>query len=395
VTKNINFNIIILFVIAWITMKLSLPVLPTLIEVFQTTPSKLKLSVSLFLICYASSQLIWGVLSEKFGRKPIILSGILVAIIGTLTITFSHKITTYITGRCIEGIGMGVVSPVGRAILSDVFSRKRLAKTLAVLSSITGLMPALAPIFGGFILIFMGWRTIFILFLILLISYLLFSYKKLPETHKPKLNLPLAIYFKKYLTLIRQTSFWGYIGCYAITQGILLGYYSAMPFWYVNQLNIPEQYYSFLALFTVCCYLAALSFARYFIELYSLEKILRLSLWIGFGAAAIALSFAILNISGIVPLIITMSIVAITPGITFPLANAGALSHFKSDSAMISALSTTLMFSLAAFFSWIESHLNIHTLWEIGLLLLLTNSISLITNYRWMPTEKNRKLMNF
>lgn len=349
-------------------------------------PQKIKLSVSLFFACYALSQLFWGAISEKYGRRPAILSGFMLSIVGTITVIASQGIFSYIIGRCLEGVGIGVVSPVGRAILADVFDRMDMARILATLSSITGLMPALAPIVGGFILAGLGWRFIFVFFLILLSGYIIWSYYYLPETHRHSCsNLTLFSRFKGYGTILKQSAFWGYIACYAITQGTLLGYYGAMPFWYVKQWNVPEQYYAFLALFSVGGYLFALMLTRHFVKRFSLEKILRIGLWSGFCVAIISFSFALFQMTGILPLVITMSLFAITPGIAFPAANASVMAIFKSQAAMASALSTTLVFLMAAIFSYIESHLNVHSMWELAALLIVVNVVSLLSNYLWMP----------
>ena len=94
------------------TMKLSLPALPVLQSVFHTNQDAIKLSVALFFICYACSQLVWGVFGESSGRRHPLLLGLFISIIGTVMVIFSNTISLYIIGHCIEGIGVGAMSPL-------------------------------------------------------------------------------------------------------------------------------------------------------------------------------------------------------------------------------------------------------------------------------------------
>ena len=117
--KSMKLNIIIysMFFLSWFIMKVSLPALPYLVRVFQTTESTLKLSISVFFVSLALSQLAWGAISEKTGRKKAVFLGILLCVIGTLVVITASNVTQYIIGRGLEGCGVGAISPCGRAIL--------------------------------------------------------------------------------------------------------------------------------------------------------------------------------------------------------------------------------------------------------------------------------------
>lgn len=373
-------------------MKISLPALPTLIHYFHTTPSIMKLAVSLYFACYASSQLFWGALSEKYGRRPSILSGLLIAVMGTLITMFAQNSTIYILGRCIEGIGIGVASPVGRAVITDLFDIKEISKILAIVGCINGLMPALAPIAGGFIIAEFGWRYIFLFFLVLSTGYLIWAFYKLPETHDDRNTHKLSMQFKGYLSILRESTFWKYLIGYALTQGALLGYYGAMPFWYVDQWKLSEDTYAFLALFTVGAYLFALLLTRKLVNRIQLETLLKFALWSSLGSAFLGVVFSAFNFFGITALVIVMTLFALTPGIAFPVANARLMHHFRNQAAMLSALSATMMFLTASIFSWIESHLLVHNLWQLSSVLIVVAIIALASYYRLGNIKKEQSI---
>ena len=382
--RQLSTLVILMFVIAWVSMQLSLPALPTLINVFHTSAPHLKLSVSLFFGCFAISQLFWGGLSEKYGRKPIIMAGLCLSLLGTLIIICSQGIYSYIVGRCLEGIGMGAMAPIGRAIISDVFDSKHIARILAFASASVAVIPALAPIAGGFILVYMGWRFIFIFFFLILLGYTVWSVRKLPETHQSKnKKLSASSQVKSYYKLFKHRNFWAYTGCYALAQGTMLGYYGAMPFWYVTQWHIAENHYAFLALFSVSGYLISLFVAHRLIITITLERLLKIGLWLLISASVLAFIFSIIGFSGIIPLVSTMTVFAIGGGLIFITSNTIVISQYKPIAAVAAALTTTSVCLMAALFSWIESHLSVHSLWELAPLLLLVSLTALTINQYW------------
>ena len=149
----------------------------------------------------------------------------------------AFDLPSYIVGRALEGLGMGSASPVARTILTDVLDRTSLAKSMGTISGVASIMPALAPIIGGYLLAWIDWRAIFGFFLILSLVYFILAYRDLPETRfyskenpRPTNSQLLGYYF----SILRSTSFWGYALCYGVMTGGLIGYYSAAPYWFAE-----------------------------------------------------------------------------------------------------------------------------------------------------------------
>lgn len=369
-----------LFALSWCSMKLSLPVLPVLVDALHTSDSLIKLSVSVYFTCYAASQIAWGALSEKYGRRPITVAALIMAGAGALTSTFCSTLHGYMVGRALEGMGIGAISSIGRAILADVFERKVMAKIMTIVSFFTGLMPALAPIAGGFILTGLGWRAVFAAFFLLLLPSLIITYFSLPETFKNyHRDTPLLGVFLKYKSLMVNRHFWEISSSYALAQGFLLGYYAAMPFWYVAQFHINEQHYAFLALVSVGVYVTTLMIVRCLIDVISLEKLIRIALSIGVVTAGLLCLFALVGVHGVLPIVIVMGFFAIVPGITSPCVSAVLMKRFSSEAAMVSALTATFMFFMAAVFSYLESRLNVTHLGELATLMLITTVFSFLS----------------
>jgi MFS transporter, DHA1 family, 2-module integral membrane pump EmrD len=367
------------FLLAWVSMKLSLPALPVLQSVFHTNQDAIKLSVALFFICYACSQLVWGVFGESSGRRHPLLLGLFISIIGTVMVIFSNTISLYIIGHCIEGIGVGAMSPLSRAVLADRFDPAGRARLLAIASLIVAFMPALSPITGSILLSYFGWRSIFVFFLILLFATLIWFLFRFPETHLKRGELKLHQAFKQYGALIRSPHFWRYSICYAAFTGTLLGYYGAMPFWYVSQWGVADKHYAYLALFSVAAYMISLLLCRYLVKRIALDTLLMAALVLGVLSGFIALALSFFHLHGVIYLVLIMSLFAFSVGMIFPTANAGVLNVFHHRAAIASALMTFFTFGMTGVFSWIESHYNVLSLWPPAIGITITSLIALVS----------------
>ncbi|MEM7009344.1 MAG: MFS transporter, partial [Thermodesulfobacteriota bacterium] len=144
---RLSFAVIIL---SWLSIKISMPALPKLSEVFDSSTQGVQLSVTIFFVFFALSQPIWGGIGQKIGCRPTLLIGVIISIIGSLIAMLAFDLPSYIVGRSLEGLGMGSASPIARTILTQVFDRKNLAKSMGTISGVASTMPAVAPIIGGY-----------------------------------------------------------------------------------------------------------------------------------------------------------------------------------------------------------------------------------------------------
>jgi DHA1 family bicyclomycin/chloramphenicol resistance-like MFS transporter len=142
---------IALFVYGWLSVNMYLPVLPQLEQVFAIGSPAAKLTVPVFLLGFAFSQLIWGPLSDRYGRKPVLLSGLAISVLGALLSGFAPTVELFMAARFVEGIGLGVGPVLGRAILADCMDRSEIAGTMARVVTVVAIVPALAPIVGGYL----------------------------------------------------------------------------------------------------------------------------------------------------------------------------------------------------------------------------------------------------
>ncbi len=161
--KTVGITILLMLssVIMPFSMDIYTPSVPDMPAYFNTTESLVNLTIVGFCLFFAVGLLIFGPLSDKFGRKPILLAGIIGYIIGSILCALSVTIYMLIVARIISAIGAGAVGAVTTALVKDCYIVERRATMLTIIQMLTAIGPVVAPLFGGLIIQFASWRMIF------------------------------------------------------------------------------------------------------------------------------------------------------------------------------------------------------------------------------------------
>src|SRR5712671_4481036 len=139
------------------------PALPVLAAVFEAPPGAVQLVLTLFLAGIAAGLLVYGPLSDRFGRRPVLLAGLALFLAGTVLCGFARSLPMLITGRTFEALGGCAGMVLGRAIVRDIYDRERSASALATIMMVMSLAPSLAPAIGAYLAQWGGWRADFVL----------------------------------------------------------------------------------------------------------------------------------------------------------------------------------------------------------------------------------------
>ena len=145
-----------------LAVDMSLPSLPTLGRVFNAPPDQVQLTLSLFMVGYAAGQLVYGPLSDRFGRRRMLLIGLAVYTAAGFACALSPRLDILVTARLLQGFGACVGPILGRAVVRDHMTGPRAAQTLSYITVTMSLAPMVAPLLGGFLLSHFGWQAIFL-----------------------------------------------------------------------------------------------------------------------------------------------------------------------------------------------------------------------------------------
>lgn len=216
-----------------------LPALPSMVEEFGTTTSMIQLSLTSCMIGLAIGQLIFGPMSDRYGRRPVLIGTLICFTMSTLLCLLSIDIHLFVTLRFFQGTAAAGSIVIARSISTDMFTGHRLAKMLAIIGSISGIAPVLAPVVGGTITEAYGWEGIFTILLIIgiLLLYSSFHYQEtLPmERRVQSTFFHILKYFKP---LWKKRPYMGYVMQLGFAQAALFANIASAPF-------IMQQHYGF------------------------------------------------------------------------------------------------------------------------------------------------------
>lgn len=197
----IFFQSVLVLMLVQLGTDLYLPSVPAICLDLGINEFYLKLSLTIMIASLGLSQLFYGPISDSIGRKPVMLHGLLIFIAGSSLLVFFHSVPTLFIGRAIQGLGLGFGLSIASAIASDIYEGRNVNKAISIISAIYAIMPVVAPLIGGTLQTYVGWRSNFYFLLtagIMIFFLILFFY---PETNinielkKFKINYLVGIYF--------------------------------------------------------------------------------------------------------------------------------------------------------------------------------------------------------
>lgn len=220
-----------------------LPTIPSMMKEFHTTPSMTQMGISMAMIGMGIGSVLWGSASDRYGRKPTLIVSLIIFVVSTIVSLFSPGITFFIVCRLFQGVGAGGAMVLSTSIPADVFMGRQLAKLMAIIGVINGVAPALAPVLGGVMSDWIGWRGIFVVLLVigLVMTFWTTRYR---ETLPPQRRLQVhsfSDYMKAYRSLFTNGRFMIYVTIKAVAIGLLYAYIASAPF-------ILQTHYGFSAL---------------------------------------------------------------------------------------------------------------------------------------------------
>jgi DHA1 family bicyclomycin/chloramphenicol resistance-like MFS transporter len=167
-----------------LSLNILVPAIPSMVAKFATDPANIQLTVSLYLLGLATAQLVLGPLSDRFGRRPVVLAGLALAAIASTVAIFAASVVGLVTARVAQSLGASTGQSIGRAIIRDLYDRERAASMIGLVTSVVVLMPMAAPLIGGILDTLLGWEAIFVFTALMSFGVFAWAVFALPETRR-------------------------------------------------------------------------------------------------------------------------------------------------------------------------------------------------------------------
>jgi MFS transporter, DHA1 family, multidrug resistance protein len=214
-----------------ISVNIIVPSLTAIAQGLHTDFATAQLTLSSYLFATAISQLLHGPLSDKFGRRPVLLVGILIYVIASALCLTATSIWIVVVGRILQGVGAAAGFALGRAIVRDLYERERAASMLGYITMGFSTAPMVAPLIGGLISDHLGWRLVFVFMTVVGLLLLIFVWMALPETRRPMPEGQVRTgFFRSFAILARIPAFWAYACNCGLTVAVFFTFLGGTPF---------------------------------------------------------------------------------------------------------------------------------------------------------------------
>ncbi|WP_394155416.1 multidrug effflux MFS transporter [Loktanella salsilacus] len=234
------------------TMDLYLPALPQIADALDSSSASVNLTLGAYMVAYACAMLFWGPLSEKTGRKPILLLGLALYVAACIGCATTTSIDGLIAFRTLQGLGGGAVTVVETAIVKDLYDGRDRERIMATIMSLVVIAPMLAPVLGAALLTFASWHALFVLLALfgLIVAGLVLM---LHEPLRHRYHGSLIGSWARLGHVLKNPRFVCLLLIFALGPMCLMGFIGSAAYIYVDGFGLSEQTFSLIFAFNAAC----------------------------------------------------------------------------------------------------------------------------------------------
>ncbi|RDI42091.1 multidrug effflux MFS transporter [Aquicella lusitana] len=382
--KKIIF-IIVVIVLAFgqIVSDLYLPSLPSIAASFHSNASAAQFSLSIYMVGFTLSQLIYGPVSDGIGRRRPLLIGLCLCLAGSIVCFLAQYIEAIIIGRFIQGLGAGATLTLSSAILRDIFEREELAKYSSYSALIGVGLLATAPLLGGYLEQYFGWRSNFLFLTVYaLVAFFVFLLV-VPETntHKHPENLRISVIKINIRTLLTSPIFIGYCLCSLLVYGAILAWLTAGPIVLQTGVGLSPVAFGWSYFLTGVAFAIGALVNSKFVFRYGIQTMLRVGLLCVLASGLVMAGLKLMGyINGFV-IIAPVIMLLFGASLVFPNTSAGVFQPFPRIAGIASALFYSARMLGGAVFSGILAFLPTHNQLPMALAFITSALLALLVFY--------------
>jgi len=358
------------------------PSMPSVQDHFNAPATLVQLTLSLGLVGTAFTQPIIGPLSDQFGRRPVLLGGLICAALASFLCALSSSLGMLIVWRVIQVAGGAAGLVLGRAIVRDIRKPSEAASMLGYVTMGMAMAPMVAPIVGGMLDDLADWRAGFIFTGLMTLIAVAWAWYSLPETNKhlgqaPSIRAMLA----DYRTLLGMRSFWIYTLISAFGVGTFFVFLGGAPYVSQNMFHLTPTHYGFYFVLVAVGYSIGNFLSGRYASRLGLFKMILLGCLLTLAASALVVLLSLLGLEGPEYLFGATFFLGIGNGLVMPSASVGVVSVIPRLAGSASGLSGSIVTLVSAGFSYIVAFMLTDSVLPMGLLMCFTAGVALVFGY--------------
>lgn len=325
-----------------------LPALPSIARDLRTDEAAVQLTLSVFLIGVAAGQMIYGPLSDRIGRRKPLLFGMGIFALGSLGCALSGSVEALIGWRLVMALGGSAGMGLSRAVVRDRFEVHQAADIFSLLMLVMGAAPILAPLLGGQLLLFTGWRGIFAILVVAGVLVWFAVWRWLPESHpeerRSRVGVTGAVVACGRLLMNRW--FLGLALMMAFNSGALFTYITCSSHVFIELNGVSPQVFSIFFGVNACGMIAGSQFNRWLLRRFAPKRILSVALVVVACSGLVLTAHALTGFGGFPMLAGLLFVTLSSAGVIGPNASALALAPFGREAGSAAALMGTMQFGM-------------------------------------------------
>lgn len=323
--------------------------LPSLGNVFGAPASTVQLTLSMFVIAFGGAQLVIGPLSDRYGRRPVVITGLSLYVLASLLCALSPSIELLIAARFLQALGCCSAIIIARAIVRDAYAPEDSGRVVARASTWLSVAPICGPILGSYLQVTFGWRAAFVALSILSAIVLGAVLLRLPETNEHK--NPRATEWHglvaNWRLVLGSREFWQYALPGALSYGSIFAFISGSSPVLIRVLHVPVEWFGYCFAFGVSGYMSGTILCRRLLPRFGPAATLRIGSAMSLGAGAAFLAAVAAGISHWALVTLAIFFTMLAHGVNFPVSQSGSVTPFPKQAGTAAGLMGALYMSVA------------------------------------------------
>ena len=344
-----------------VTTDLYLPALPALTDSFAASMAQAQYTLSALLLAFGFSQLLWGPLSDRFGRRPILLIGLTVYVLATVASTLAPSMQWLIGWRVLQGAAMGALVMCARAIVRDLYRPTDGARIMSKGLTGLGVLACICGPLGGLLADYADWRITLLapaIFGVLALALITLRFEESLSRPNPLALRPAAL-LRTWLQILRNPTFLAFSALSAASYGGLFTFLATSPFVLINIMGLSKTQYGVVFFFMCLAYVVGTFLCRRLLTRFGVQNSVGIAAGLSLTSGLLLAGLTWAGVNSLWAIVLPYALFMLAHGVHQPCGQSGAVGPFPQAAGTASALNGFFM-TLVAFVmgTWLGTHMN-------------------------------------